>query len=204
MKRCSLLLLALVMLAVPVQPAAAETIRPGDILRLTFTLPTNLSCIGPCDVLLFSLALANNPSGPTSASLFDGSTLLGTFTTDADCQFHGTCVAGVPSFVAAGSVYGLNSPIIDFGSIRDGTINGRLDYRLTTSTEFQFNGQDTFVFVGHAAQTRTTNPGARGTITSETLIAAQPTPEPGSLLLVCSGLSAIALRFRRTRARLRA
>jgi len=103
MKRTTLVLLLLVFGA-RVRPAAADTIGPADVLRVAFSLPAPPQCVGGCDVILFGFALANNPVGPTSASLFNGSTSLGTFRTDTECQMAGTCAAGVPSFIAQDSV----------------------------------------------------------------------------------------------------
>jgi hypothetical protein len=194
MKRIALVLL-LLFFGGGVRPAAADTIRPADVLRVAFSLPAPPQCVGGCDVILFSLALANNPVGPTSASLFDGSTLLGNFRTDTDCQTAGTCAAGVPSFIAQGSAYGLGSPVIDFASIRNGTIAGRLDFSVTTPTDVELGGRDTFVLIGHASQIGGTNSGSRATITSEAIIST--TPEPSSLLLFMSGAATLVFRLRR-------
>jgi len=198
MKRTTLVLLLLVFGA-RVRPAAADTIGPADVLRVAFSLPAPPQCVGGCDVILFGFALANNPVGPTSASLFNGSTSLGTFRTDTECQMAGTCAAGVPSFIAQGSVYGLHSPVIDFTSIRNGTINGRLDFSVTTPTDMELGGRDTFVLIGHASQIGGTNSGTRATITSEAIIAT--TPEPSSVLLLSTGAAMLVVRSRRSAAR---
>jgi hypothetical protein len=201
MKRTSLVLM-LLLFGLHSRPAAAETIRPDDVLRLTFSLPAVPVCAGQCDVILFSLGLATNPPDPTSASLFDGSTLLGTFKPDVDCLRNGTCVSGVPSFVALASIYGLHSPIIDFTSIRNGRIDGRLDFTVTTPIDFEFGSPDTFVRVGHAFGVGGSEGGLRGTILSETLVQSpQPTPEPGSLFLLSSAITAMVVRSRRARGR---
>jgi hypothetical protein len=192
MKRTTFVLLLLLVFGGYAKRAAADTIRPGDVLRETFSLPAQPECLlGECDVILFSFAFANNPVGATSASLFNGSTLLGTFR----CQMSENCVAGVPSFVAQGGLYGLQSAVIDFTSIRNGTVEGRLDFSVTTPTDVVFGGQNTFVHIGHASQIGVTYSGSRATITSEAIVT--PTPEPTTLLLFGSGITGLVIRRRR-------
>src|SRR6266851_4069604 len=118
----------LISLACSASPAAADTvtIQPGEILRVTFTTLAAPDCSpggGPCDTLLFVLDFTNNMNGAsvTTAELFDSQNLLGTFETNQTCLMLGTCAGLVPSFVAAGSLYGLGAPVIDFTSILNGT-----------------------------------------------------------------------------------
>lgn len=106
--------------------AHADTISPGEMIQFSFTLSGVPTCSdGPCDTLLMT------PFGGSSifvgspilnVQLFNGSTLLGSF----------TGVPVVASFVSASSLYTFDNPtVIDFSSILDGSIQGIVDYQLT-------------------------------------------------------------------------
>jgi len=148
-----------------VRLAAGATIRPGDVLEIHFSTLPSPTCLdatinqpAACDTLVFNIAFTTNPGAPITARLFNSSVLLGTFQTSISCLQNGTCAGLVPSFVAPGSVYDLGSPVIDFTSILNGTIDGILKITVTAPTDIDLNSADSFIEVLHA-QNRGTGSG---------------------------------------------
>src|SRR5207244_10129270 len=110
------------------------------------------------DMLAFNIAFTTHPAAPITARLFNSSVHLDTFQTSISCLQNGTCAGLVPSFVAPGSVYDLGSPVIDFTSILNGTIDGILKITVTAPTDIDLNSADSFIEVLHA-QNRGTGSG---------------------------------------------
>jgi adhesin/invasin len=143
------------------RPANAVTVNPGDQLIIAFRTLPSPSCYdaianqpAPCDTLWFNIVFTDNRNGAhiTAASLFDSSMFLGTFQTNNDCLRSGTCSGLIPSFVAPGSLYGGGSPVIDFRSILNGSIDGILYVSFSAPIDVDLNTANDFIGVGHAGQ----------------------------------------------------
>jgi hypothetical protein len=148
----------------------SQTINPGDTLQIVFTtLPSPVCSGGPCDTLLFDIRFTSNPGTPISAGLYNATVNLGTFQTTVACLQAGTCASLAPSFVASGSLYGFNAPVVDFTSILNGTINGVLNLTVTAPTTVDLNPVNTRIFVAHATASGVINGGYLRQVTSMTL-----------------------------------
>ncbi len=150
-----------------------ETINPGDVLQIRFKTLQSPDCAGPvsqCDTLIFNIDFSSTAAAPTTATLYNSATLLGTFQTTNECLLAGTCAALVPSFVAAGSVYDLGSPVIDFTSILNGTIDGVLNLTVTAATKVNLDPNKSAIIVARAPQHGTTATGYFVRPTSLTVI----------------------------------
>ena len=165
----------------------ASTLVPGDIAEYTFTTnPITFPCAGGCDTLLFS----PNYSGLTGAPvvtilLYDGSNLLGTFTSAACCS---------GAFVTAASSYGFGAPIVDFTTILNGTIQGRLDLSVSGGSITGIPQPGSLLVLGHSASLG----GVSGDSRSATLSSVVTiTPEPSTFGMLSVALSGLCLCFRR-------
>ena len=129
-------------------------LHPTETLRVTFdTLPLTDCFVGPCDVLLvFIPFLSHPPDLAITAKLFDGSDLLGTYTS----------TTLLPSFTSPTSVFAFDSANIDFTNVVNGTLDGVLDLTVSApvyvnayeaSEEFEPNTQY-FIAVSHATDIR--------------------------------------------------
>lgn len=99
----------------------AATLTPGEIAQYTFTTdPISSPCPGTCDTLFFSAGYTSLSGAPTlTASLFDGTTLLGTFT---------SATFGEATFLSSGSLLSnAAAPVVDFTNILNGTIDGIIE-----------------------------------------------------------------------------
>jgi hypothetical protein len=177
--------LVLLLSALLAQSAAAGSlaIEPGEALQIRFTTNPAPDCGAACDILIFVLGFTASTADITSARLFDGTQLLGTYTTNPVCLAAGTCAGLVPAFVTATSLYGLSAPVIDFSSILAGTINGVLDITFTDPISLDLDSPFNYFGVLHA-----TGPGSAsgGYFKFFDSVAVVPVPEPesGSLLMM--------------------
>lgn len=151
---------------------AVSILNPGDILRVTFTV-TNSDCPGgPCDVIV---GFANYDTAffilPGQAALYDGSTLLGTYTGNS-----------APNFRAATSLFGShNAATIDFTSITNRTIQGRIDFTITGGQAI-WNGTPSLSLTLGRAQSAGFVLGDVGlTVTSGEIISGVPEPSTAAL-----------------------
>lgn len=97
----------------------AATINPGEVLRVHFVFSGNFVLLPTADVLLVSDPDVSGFAG-AAVSLYNGNTLLGTVV-------NNTGTLGV-RFKSATSQFNVSpNTIVDFGSINDGSIVGRID-----------------------------------------------------------------------------
>jgi hypothetical protein len=169
----------------------ATTLFPDEIWEIQFSADTIAHpCPTNCDVLELVPAGPGSPTGVAAinASLFNGATLLGTYTNTLCC---------VPSFKSSSSLWNFASPtVIDFSSLQNGTFNGRIDFSITSGT-LNFDPNDTtFFFLGHAGSSNSlsSDPLSRHVISTAIL-----TPEPATVGLLALGLAGFALRRLRRR-----
>ncbi len=142
-------------------PASADVLNAGEILRVDFTVNNNFNIQPNTLKLNFGLIQVVSPFGTRSAALYDGSTLLGT----AMSSSFGTHMGALNldpsnSFTTSTSPWTFGSPaIVDFTSILNGTIQGRIEFSLTTGAMDIPLGQVNLSFI------RATN-GSGGSVTS--------------------------------------
>ena len=189
-------------------PAGADpiTVNAGQMVTVTFgTNPSAWDPADPPDYLDFYLGVGTSAwldgAQPVDVALYDGDRLLG--------SRSGMGVGAV--FQGAGlevrrdwATYALNA--IDFTSLLDGTIDGRLELSPTAGA-FVFDpalGLHWLLLMdvqptvwaaasGEFAWLRNVSVGVTPVLT--------PVPEPGSLVLVATGLGVGWLRFRNRRKR---
>lgn len=151
-------ILAIAYIAFPnIAPAVPTTILPGDLISINFQLPqppslvynmdsTGFVSVSLPDALSFYLSpdysspvygtsLPGQPLTPTTASLFNGATLLGTVTQNT---FNSSSLMGV--FISSDAPLSPYFPStnVNFSSILDGSIMGRIDFSAGNFT-FQFD-----------------------------------------------------------------
>jgi len=164
----------------------ADTLGPGEILRYTFTVdlsnPATSSCIGLCDALLIQSNL-ENPSGlPITFELFDGSTLLGDYTTSAAVN---CCVLGGFAAIGTNFIPGFDSPPatqVDFTDFQSSTTSGVIDISVSGGSILTSDQTSVMITIGASLAPNSldffgTDP---ATFTGSELI----TPEPSGFLPV--------------------
>src|SRR4051794_22294715 len=116
-------------LLLPQRRADAETIHAGDVLRVTFDMnfpvPGHFE-FGRLDYFEFVVGLGPlAPIGSFTARLFDRDRLLGTYTSAFD-------PSAVSPFISTASIYVGPATIVDFSAFNDGTIDGRIDFTISS------------------------------------------------------------------------
>jgi PEP-CTERM motif-containing protein len=139
--------------------------------------------LGSPDTLAIDVAAEIvQPVSSFTVRLFDRGDLLGTFSRSAplDPNRPGPIILTTAFFVAAGSSLNplLNPTTIDFSAFRSRTFDGRFEFTISDGLLNLLNWD---VFVGNSQPDGT----AIGSF-----VASSATPEPGTLLLVLSGLGA--------------
>lgn len=206
-------LLLLVFLACAAQPAHADPVpldgfgpfpfRPGDTLRADFDVRALLQfgSLESYDVLVFSPGVSVvEPVESFTTRVYDRGTLLGSYTSAA------TGDGGTPGlrfrswFAAPGSAFTFGNPTrIDFSTLQDATFDGWIEFEIRGGLVNLYRASDELDF----DQTLTPDIASGFGFAPRTyeLIAA-PVPEPASLLLIGSGVTAVAFgRLRRRRRR---
>jgi hypothetical protein len=168
--------------------AASLPIQSGEALEIRFTTLPGPDCGNACDTLIFVLGFTANTADITAARLFDGSHLLGTYTTNPDCLVAGTCPGLVPAFVTATSLYGLSAPVIDFSSILAGTIDGVLD--ITFTGPISLDLESPFNYFG-VLQGTGPDSASGGYFKGFDSMAVVPVSEPGSLAILIASVAVL-------------
>ncbi|MCP3918538.1 MAG: hypothetical protein GY711_23575 [bacterium] len=114
--------------------ASADVLTPSEVLRVEFTIDNAFNLQPNTLSLNFGIVQVLAAYTERSAALYDGSTLLGI---DSKTSF-GSHVGPLSlnpsnSWVTATSPYTFKNPtIVDFTTILDGTIQGRVDFTIAT------------------------------------------------------------------------
>jgi len=199
-KRGAIVGLCCLFLLLPQARADAETITAGDVLRLTFDMsfpgaPPDHFAFGSLDYFQFDIFVTPlEPIGSFTTQLFNGDQLLGTYTSPF-------ATLAMTRFISPTSIYVGPATIVDFTAFNNGTIDGRLEFTISsgsgtlirTSDELSI-GRAIAPLVGSTANMLTS---------SFTVVPAQapaPLPEPATIFLTGSGLATIAAVRRRRRA----
>jgi hypothetical protein len=167
-----------------VAPAAAETLKAGDVLEIKFTTKSPTCPSGPCDTLLVQW----NEAGAFLATketdvLYNGNVLLGTY-------FSQICCAGL--FKSPTSIVGTNGAVVDFTAIDDGSINGILDLTIGTGFLTWPKRPTPSLFLGRATRQGVISGGTGIKITSVNIV-----PEPATMGLFIGGIGLLAVLRRK-------
>ncbi len=118
-------------------PVCAETLAAGDTLCIQFSVQPPYSPTSP-DVLLLHLGLIQvfQPYTARVSVLFDGPNELGVHRDTTLGGYVGMLnLEPASAWVAPGSAYTfLNPAVVDFTSIWDGTIEGRIEFTIETGS----------------------------------------------------------------------
>ena len=189
--------LAFCTLAVPSQ---ADVLVPGQKLRVTFTVSSNLSQTP--DVLTLNFGLTNVIAPFTSrvAEIYDGNTLLGTHTDSLFGNYVGPLnLDPSNTFAGPGSLYTfLNPATIDFTTIANGTIVGTIDYSILTGAhDITLSNVNLRLGVG-------TGPSSTTVVSPAPMVTSVMIVDPGAFTSFCLGDGSgrrLPLRQRRRRGR---
>jgi hypothetical protein len=114
--------------------ARADVLTPSQRLRVTFTVSPTSSPTP--DVLLLNFGLIQVQAAYTtrSASLYNGSTLLGTHSSSSFGTYVGPLnLDPTNDFKSATSVFTFENPaVVNFASIQNGTIEGVIEFSIAT------------------------------------------------------------------------
>lgn len=123
------------LLAISTPSARADILTPDDTLRVEFTIDNNWLGVAP-DVIMLHFGLVQVLSAYTArtAEMYDGANLLGTDTKTSFGGYVGTLSLNPSNgWVDANSVWSFKNPaVIDFTTILDGTIQGKILFTIQT------------------------------------------------------------------------
>jgi hypothetical protein len=175
--------------------ADTVTVNPGQFAQYTFV--SNAPTFGcppsatasTCDTLIVLVPFVSAP-GNVTADLFNGSTLLG--------SFSGICCA--IAFKSASSVYGSGS-VVDFTSIQNGTIDGIVDVSstqpFTFSTDTDLYPGYSNIYLGNATSAASTSESSYSATVTGVAVVPEPAQDAGITMLAflaCVGLRRFALQ----------
>ncbi len=125
---------ALLLCALAAPAAQADILNAGDTLCIEFTVSSSLSQVPDVLVLNFGLVQVNQFYTSRSAALYDGNTLLGTDTKNSFGFYTGTLSLNPSNgFVDPNSTWIFKNPaVIDFTTIANGSIQGRIEFTIQT------------------------------------------------------------------------
>ena len=201
MKRATIALLILLLMPFG---AAASTLGPGQVLVATFTtsppfLDQSNNAVEP-DYLgfMFATTPTYSPGGIAyTTRLYDGATLLGSYSGTGSSMAWpdqiGWFASGAAGAEVSSSYTSLHPTVVDFSRILAGTIDGRLEFELTAgalSWADDISGRALLFEV--VSNSVSTSLWAWTDTASVRTVSAMP--EPTSLILLGSGLLAIARR----------
>ena len=190
---------ALAVLFLAPAPAAADPFTPRHALLINFESP-GYAPIADTLILQLGLLTVVEPVVGFTASLYDGSRLLGTNTLHLFDGHVGPLHLDLANIFVAPGTPRIHSLLpqteVDFGSLLAGTIDGRVVFAIGAGA-ILLNLDTVSLSVSH------THPDGTGTgLTPSSLTSVEiaAVPEPGTLLLVGGGAALAALRRRRAAA----
>jgi hypothetical protein len=115
-------------------PARADVLTPSEVLRVEFAIDNNFNLQPNTISLSFGIIQVLSAYTSRSAAMYDGATLLGIDTkTSFGSHVGALSLSPSNSWVSATSPFTFKNPtVIDFTSILDGTIQGRVDFTIAT------------------------------------------------------------------------
>lgn len=118
------------------QLAAQVTITSDEVMRIHFVTQPPFNTQPDALRLLLGILTVNQPFTTRTVDLWDCSTLLGTHSNSLFGNHQGQLsLSPTNTFRTATSVYGtLNPAVVDFTSIRNGSISGIMDFRIATGS----------------------------------------------------------------------
>jgi hypothetical protein len=117
-----------------VSHARADVLNPGQRLRVTFTTSSSASPTPDVLLLNFGLIQVNAAYTTRSASLYNGSTLLGTHSSSSFGNYVGPLnLDPSDDFKSPTSVFTFDNPaVVSFTGIQAGTIEGVIEFSIQT------------------------------------------------------------------------
>lgn len=177
-------------------------LKPGDVLRASFDLrwfvpPPSLETF---NVLQFMPGVnVLEPVGSYSTRLHDRGRLLGTY---AGTGANAAQIGFGSWFIAPGTPYTRGNPtVIDFGAFQDGTFDGGVEFQIHDGLAHLYRASDELDLGQALSPDIASGYGFAPRIYE--IVAAEPVPEPASLLLLATGGVGVAVRVRSRRRRIR-
>ena len=174
--------LALAVVAVLAAPASSAAtlynLYPNDRLIFSFTFSSVPVCSGTCDTLFPFIQTGPAFAGaPATTALYDGSTLLSSFSTGC-CLF---------AFHTAASAFAIGG-VADFTTILNGTIQGRVEYMIFDHFIQDVDLSSAYIILGHG-----TSNSASDDVRANVVVSIVPVREPALGWLLAGALVILAL-----------